>query len=194
MGIVCIASVGLITACGNNDSKDSGKDNSNTVVSKNEETKADSLFKKTFKVSLEDAIKTFETQYTDAVITSIEFVKDFGSYKYSVEGVNDSKEFELKIDSDTKETKAQEETLDQDDANGQKKRNDVLELEKIITPQEAMEKALVETKNKGEVVEWSIDQEAQRTYFEIKIKDGRNEIEVKVSANEGEILSVEKDD
>lgn len=46
----------------------------------------------------------FEIQYTDAVITSIEFDKDFGSYKYIVEGVNDFKEFELKIDSDTKET------------------------------------------------------------------------------------------
>lgn len=40
---------------------------------------------------------------------------------------------------------------------GQKKRNVILDLEKIITLQEAMEKALVETNNKGEVVEWSID-------------------------------------
>lgn len=77
---------------------------------------------------------------------------------------------------------------------GQKKRNDVLDLEKIITLQEVMEKALVEKNNKGEVVEWSIDQEAKRTYFEMKIKDDRNEIEVKVSANEGEVLSVKKDD
>lgn len=39
-----------------------------------------------------------------------------------------------------------------------------------------------------------VNQEAQRTYFEIKIKKGRNEIEVKVSTNEGDVLSVKKDD
>lgn len=44
--IICISSVGIITACGNNDIKHSGKDKSNTLVSKMKKLKQMAFLKK----------------------------------------------------------------------------------------------------------------------------------------------------
>lgn len=173
-GIACIASIGLLAAC----------DNDATA----------GISDKTFKVSLNEAVQVFKDKHPNAVITSINFDKDFGVYKYDIEGVDDSKEYEINVDATSKEIKEKEEKLDREDANGQKKKNEALDLAKIITPQEAMKAALTEMNNKGSAVEWSMAQELQNTYYSIQMKDGRNETEVNVSAVDGKILSVEADE
>ncbi|WP_369900015.1 PepSY domain-containing protein [Bacillus manliponensis] len=172
-GMTCLASVGLLAACDNDAAAD--------------------ISKETYKISVHEAIEIFEEKHPNAAITSINFDKDFGKYRYDIEGVDDSKEYEISVDATSKDIKEKEEKLDREDANGQKKRNEALNLEKIITPQEAMQAALIEMNNKGNAVEWSMEQELQNTYYSVQVKDGRTETEVNVSAADGKILSVEAD-
>lgn len=172
-GIVCLAGVGLLASCDNDATAD--------------------ISKETFKISLNEAVEIFEEKHPNAAITSINFDKDFGEYRYDIEGVDNSKEYEISVDATSKDLKEKEEKLDREDANGQKERNEALNLEKIISPQEAMKAALAEMNNKGNAVEWSIEQELQNTYYSVQVKDGRTETEVNVSATDGKILSVETD-
>ncbi len=50
------------------------------------------------KVSAARAIELFQDKYPDTAITSLELDSDWGSYFYKIEGVDDQKEYEARID------------------------------------------------------------------------------------------------
>ena len=153
------------------------------------------LLNQEFKVSLDDAIQLFSKEHPDVAITSIEFDTNFGAYGYKIEGVDDAKEYELFIDADTKEiSKQKEERLDSEDANGAARKNDALLLDNIISPQKAMEAAFSEANKQGDITEWKLSQEVQKTFYEVTIKNGSNETEVKIDSVSGDILQTEQDD
>ncbi|MBC9788205.1 MULTISPECIES: PepSY domain-containing protein [Carnobacterium] len=206
LGMISIATVALLGACGNGNTKETSTNNNNQATSSSQvassttesspsTTSTSSLLNQEFKVSLDDAIQLFSKEHPDVAITSIEFDTNFGAYGYKIEGVDDAKEYELFIDADTKEiSKQKEERLDSEDANGAARKNDALLLDNIISPQKAMEAAFSEANKQGDVTEWKLSQEVQKTFYEVTIKNGSNETEVKIDSVSGDILQTEQDD
>lgn len=179
--------------------KDSSKnDKDKEVVSSASESNSSiiyDLINQEFEVSLDDAIQLVLDEHPDVVITSIEFNKNLGAYGYEIEAVDDVKEFELFIDANTKEIKKQkEELLDFEDRNGIAKKNDVLLLDNIISPEQAMEIAYSEVNKKGEVTEWELSKKNHNVYYEVIIKNNSNETEVKIDSVNGYILQTKQGD
>lgn len=133
----------------------------------------------TFSVSLEDAIDRFyETFGSEEInIDEIQFDRDNGRFVYEFEGWDGEYEYELDIDAETGEIIQQE----QDEADDSE---DILELDGIITPQEAMESAL-DASGSGYVEEWDLEVEDGRTIYDIDIEEGEDQ---KVDAQTGEVL------
>lgn len=205
IGMISIAAAALLGACGNGNTKDTSTNSndqatssSQVVSSANESSlstaSTSSLLDQEFKVSLDEAIQLYSKEHPDAAITSIEFDKRLGAYGYKIEGVDDSKEYELFIDADTKKmSKQREERLDSEDANGVAKKNDALLLDNIISPQEAMEAAFSEASNQGDITEWKLNQEIQKTFYEVTVKNRLNETEIKIDSVNGTVLQTERD-
>lgn len=144
--------------------------------------------------SVEDVIAIYQEQFPDTDITSIQLEKELSGFVYKVEGVDDDNEYELKINAETKEVvKDKTEKLDLDEQGGSKRNSDKLDLEGIISLDEAT-KIAEEKAGTGQAVEWDLDRELTTTYWEVKVKDGTNEIQVKLDAKTGDILEIEQDD
>lgn len=145
------------------------------------------------KVSVDEAIKIFQETYSDADITSLELDTSFGNYFYKVEGVNDEKEVEIRIDGATKKVeKEREEMLDADDRNGVK-REEKLNLANLLSIEKAAEIAET-TVGAGEATDWDLDKELNITYWEVTVVDGNQETNVKLNAQSGEVIETEIDD
>lgn len=133
----------------------------------------------TFSVSLDDAIDQFYETFgsEDINISEIQFNYDDGRYLYEFEGWDGQYEYELDIDAETGEIVQQEQ--DDDDDSG-----DILDLEGIISPEEAMEAAL-DASGSGYVEEWGLEVEDGRTIYDIDVEGGSDQ---QVDAQTGDVL------
>ncbi|WP_375178639.1 PepSY domain-containing protein [Enterococcus rotai] len=146
------------------------------------------------KVSVEDAIKAYNEAYPNTSITSLDLDPSFGIYYYEVKGVDDSKEYEVKINAETGELKKErEETLDQDEQNGVEKKNEALELKDILSIED-VSKIAEDSVGEGTANEWSLERDLSLTYWEVKVQTSNKEITVKINAQTGDILEKELDD
>ncbi|GGC90853.1 PepSY domain-containing protein [Enterococcus wangshanyuanii] len=174
-------------ACANNSGTTTGTNNTET---KNE-TRSDAETRlETIKISLPDAIAAFEEIYPNAAITSIDLEDSLESYSYKIQGIEGTKEFDIRVDADSGEvTKEREETVDRDDQGEDK----ALDLKDLISLEEATEIAEGTVKD-GEAIEWSLENELATTYWEITIKTGLlSENTVKINAQTGDVLEQEQD-
>lgn len=132
-----------------------------------------------FAVSLDDAIDLFYETFgsEDINIEEIQFERDDNRFVYEFEGWDESNEYELDIDAETGDIIKQEQD-DNDDT------EDILDLEGIISPQEAMDIAL-EAAGSGYVEEWKLEVEDGRTIYEIDIEEGDDQ---EVDAQTGDVL------
>lgn len=143
------------------------------------------------KVSTQDAIQRYQEVYPDTDITSISLEYKLGNPLYQIEGVDDTKEYELSINADTSEIVQQkDENLDNDDQN--KRQEDALQLDGILSADEVAE--IAQSNAQGRVEEMELTKDLGTTYWEVKLKDGRNETELKIDAQSGDILEQEQDD
>lgn len=192
IGIISTAIVVILGACGN--MKDTSTNNNKATFS-SQTMSTSSLLNQDFKISLDDAIQLFSKELPDVAITSIEFDKSFGNYGYKIEGVDEIKEYEIFVDADTKEkSKQREERLDAEDANGVARKNNALLLDNIISPEKAMKIAFSEIKKKGDIIDWKLSQEMQKTYYEVTVKNRLSKTEVKIDSVSGAVLKIEQDD
>lgn len=131
-----------------------------------------------FEVSLFDAIDLFYDTFgsQDINIEEIEFDSDGNRYYYEFEGWDGEYEYELEIDAETGELLQQEMELDSET-------DDILDLDGIITPQEAMSIAL-EAAGDGYVEEWELEVEDGRTIYDIDIEGARDH---EVDAHSGDV-------
>ncbi|OTP34497.1 lipoprotein [Enterococcus faecalis] len=145
-------------------------------------------------VSLEKVTTAFEKKYPEAKITSLQLDTDFGRYFYEIEGVDQQKEYQVEVNAETGEfTKEKVETLDADEQNGIKMQEEALDLTKIISREQAT--TLAEKAAKvGQATDWKLEKELGITYWEVKVKEGQQKIEVKIDAHSGKILTTERDD
>ncbi|MCA5014172.1 MULTISPECIES: PepSY domain-containing protein [unclassified Enterococcus] len=174
-------------ACANNNKTETGTSNLET---KNETSTAVGSRLETIKISLPDAIAAFEEIYPSAAITSIDLEDSLGSYSYKIQGIEGTKEFDIRVDADSGEvTKEREEKVDRDDQG----EDNALDLKDLISLEEATEIAEGTVKD-GEAIEWSLEKELATTYWEITIKTGLlSENTVKINAQTGDVLEQEQD-
>lgn len=145
-------------------------------------------------VSLEKVTTAFEKKYPEAKITSLQLDTDFGRYFYEIEGVDQQKEYQVEVNAETGEfTKEKVETLDADEQNGVKMQEEALDLTNIISREQATTLAEKEAKV-GQATDWKLEKELGITYWEVKVKEGQQKIEVKIDTHSGKILTTERDD
>lgn len=133
----------------------------------------------TFAVSLDDAIDLFYETFgsEDINIEEIQFERDGNRFVYEFEGWDESNEYELDIDAETGDIIKQEQDDNEDT-------EDILDLDGIISPEEAMDIAL-EAAGSGYVEEWKLEVEDGRTVYEIDIEEGDDQ---EVDAHTGDVL------
>lgn len=138
---------------------------------------------KKFDVSMEQAVDKFKETFPDAKITSVGIDNDSNSYVYQIEGFNDTNEVEVNVDAMTGEIVKQD-TDDRDDEID----DDVLDLEGIVTPQEAMKTAL-EKVGSGYAKEWSLDSKNGKVYYEVDIEGSdKDNDDVHIDAITGDFI------
>lgn len=168
---------------------------SSTETSSSVQQEATTISEKTsaVAVSLEKVTTAFEKKYPEAKITSLQLDTDFGRYFYEIEGVDQQKEYQVEVNAETGEfTKEKVETLDADEQNGVKMQEEALDLTNIISREQATTLAEKEAKV-GQATDWKLEKELGITYWEVKVKEGQQKIEVKIDAHSGEILTTERD-
>ena len=168
---------------------------STTETSSSVQQEATTISEKTsaVAVSLEKVTTAFEKKYPEAKITSLQLDTDFGRYFYEIEGVKQKKEYQVEVNAETGEfTKEKVETLDADEQNGVKMQEEALDLTNIISREQATTLAEKEAKV-GQATDWKLEKELGITYWEVKVKEGQQKIEVKIDAHSGEILTTERD-
>ncbi|MUO23081.1 peptidase propeptide and YPEB domain protein [Enterococcus faecalis] len=177
-----------------NEQKETAISTSETSSSVQQEATTTSEKTSAVAVSLEKVTTAFEKKYPEAKITSLQLDTDFGRYFYEIEGVDQQKEYQVEVNAETGEfTKEKVETLDADEQNGVKMQEEALDLTNIISREQATTLAEKEAKV-GQATDWKLDKELGITYWEVKVKEGQQKIEVKIDAHSGKILTTERDD
>ena len=199
-GASALALAAILTACGGENAQQAKEDaksaanNTEAAVTEevdkakdNVEEKIDDLKtgieEKDFAISLDDAVAKFKEAFDDdsIEISSIELDEDDGKYTYDIEGFKENKEYEASIDAESGEVLAKEE--ENDDDNDDMDDDVAIDFTKIISPKDAMAKAL--ENNTGYVKSYEIDHDDDRIVYEIDIEDGDD---VELDAESGDIL------
>ncbi|HAB8811403.1 TPA_asm: hypothetical protein GYS95_14370 [Listeria monocytogenes] len=198
---------GALSACSFNDdnnpssnnssSNESGSESGNEAQVANEgnseSVSEDGLQNKNFDMSYEDAVDAVKNKHNDAEISSIELEKSLGRYVYTVDGISNDNEYEMKFNAETNEQLSDEtDRLDQEDAGGAEKENEKLNLNGIKTPREAMDKAV--SQQTGDVISWNIERELDTTYYEVTVNHDNQKYDIKLNAKTLEVLQTEQDD
>ena len=200
-GASAIALAAVLTSCGGENAqqaKDDVKDaanNTEAAVTKevdetkeNVEEKIDDLKTgiedKEFAISLDDAVAKFKETFTEEGIevSGVELDEDDGKYAYDIQGFKENKEYEVKIDAESGEVLAKEE--ENDDDNDDLDDDVAIDFEKILSPKDAMAKAL--ENNKGYVKSYELDHNDDgKLVYEIDVEDGDD---VELDAETGDII------
>lgn len=200
-GASALALAAVLTACGGEnaqqakeDVKDAANNTEAAVTEEINETKDDveekiddlktGIEEKEFAISLDDAVAKFKETFPEEgiEISGVELDEDDGKYAYDIQGFKENKEYEVKIDAETGDILAQEEEVDDD--NDDLDDDIAIDFATIITPQEAMTKAL--ENNTGYVKSYELDHNDDgRLVYEIDIEDGDD---VELDAETGDII------
>ena len=192
MSLSAAVLVGCTTTTDNTTNQSSTTITSTTTSEGN--TSLDSTENAMTTMSWQDAVAVFQEKFPDTSITSISFDTSFGKWYYDIEGINDTTEFELRIDPATGETSREEQqTLDKDEQNAAYRESEALDLEGVISIEEASQIAL-DAVGSGEVTDLDLERELSVTYWKVTIEDRRKEYEVSIDARTKEVLTTERDD
>lgn len=117
----------------------------------------------TFDVSLEDAVQTFLDNFgVDVNIDEIDFDEDSNTYTYEISGWDANNEYDMEIDATTGDIIQQE--SDTEENNDE---TDVINVDNIISPQEAMDIAEQELGADTVIDGWTIEVDDGITVYEI---------------------------
>lgn len=139
------------------------------------------------KLDEQAAVKKFNQKYANAKVEEITLESHFKKYRYEITGFDNSKEYTVEINAKTgKILKSESERLDKND------QNTALDLSKLISRKKAT-KAAEKAAKKGQAQEWTLESENGQAIWEITVVNGRQKVDVKVNANNGNVLNVEQD-
>lgn len=138
-------------------------------------------------ISQSDAINKFNERYGSKSLKEIELKHKNNKYIYEIEGFDSAKEYEVKIDATTgKILKAKSEKFDE---NG---KEDALDLNELINRDDATQ--IAQSKVPGQAVKWSLEMDDKQPVWEVELKDGKKEAQIKIDAKTQKILKTEVDD
>lgn len=159
--------------------------NSESAVSK--QSRKDNI---QIKLSQQEAIDKFNQQFNNKKIKSIELSREGKQYYYEIEGFDSSNEYSVNINAESGQLgHVHSEKLDHDDHNQK-----ALALRGAISRDDASR--IAEEHVKGTSEEWKLEQDEDtgKTYWEVTVKNGHQETDVKINAHTREIISTEHDD
>lgn len=159
--------------------------NSESAVSK--QSRKDNI---QIKLSQQEAIDKFNQQFNNKKIKSIELSREGKQYYYEIEGFDSSNEYSVNINAESGQLgHVHSEKLDHDDRNQK-----ALALRGAISRDDASR--IAEEHVKGTSEEWKLEQDEDtgKTYWEVTVKNGHQETDVKINAHSREIISTEHDD
>ncbi|PMB84357.1 hypothetical protein CJ205_06105 [Dolosicoccus paucivorans] len=147
-------------------------------------------------ISFEDALKVYKEKYPDTDLESVKLKQDKGRWIYDFDGIDDMSEYSLKIDAETKEIiKEKVKELDKDEQNGVEREKEKINLDGIVSKEEAEKIAKEEAgADAGEIEKWELDRDGELTVWEIKFKNAGTETKVKIDAHDKKVLKVDLDD
>ena len=130
----------------------------------------------------------------DGTVTEVELERKLTGAIYEVEIKKDGFEYDLDLDAVTgKVLKKDKSTDDDDDQENLENNSTKIDSNEVtITKEAAIKIALKETA--GTVTDVELETEDAQTFYDIEIVDGSKEVEVKVDAITGVVLTVEQDD
>lgn len=159
--------------------------NSESAVSK--QSRKDNI---QIKLSQQEAIDKFNQQFNNKKIKSIELSREGKQYYYEIEGFDSSNEYSVNINAESGQLgHVHSEKLDHDDRNQK-----ALALRGAISRDDASR--IAEEHVKGTSEEWKLEQDEDtgKTYWDVTVKNGHQETDVKINAHTREIISTEHDD
>lgn len=159
--------------------------NSESAVSK--QSRKDNI---QIKLSQQEAIDKFNQQFNNKKIKSIELSREGKQYYYEIEGFDSSNEYSVNINAESGQIgHVHSEKLDHDDRNQK-----ALALRGAISRDDASR--IAEEHVKGTSEEWKLEQDEDtgKTYWDVTVKNGHQETDVKINAHTREIISTEHDD
>lgn len=159
--------------------------NSESAMSK--QTQKDNI---QIKLSQQEAIDKFHQQFSGKQLKSIELNREGKHYLYEIEGFDSNNEYSVNINAETGQIgHVHSEKLDHDDRNQK-----ALDFKGTISRDDASR--IAEEHVKGTSEEWKLEQDEDtgKTYWEVKVKNGHQETEVKINAHTKEVISTEHDD
>lgn len=159
--------------------------NSESAMSK--QTQKDNI---QIKLSQQEAIDKFHRQFSGKQLKSIELNREGKHYLYEIEGFDSNNEYSVNINAETGQIgHVHSEKLDHDDRNQK-----ALDFKGTISRDDASR--IAEEHIKGTSEEWKLEQDEDtgKTYWEVKVKNGHQETEVKINAHTKEVISTEHDD
>lgn len=209
---ICIAllSIFIISGCSNSKTNDDTKKSSQTIENTNTSQSSSTTSQSSSQITssqtssdqgissinmtIDEAQKIFEKEYPNSSITAIDVDSSFGTYYFNIEGVDDNKEYELKINTSNSDvSKEREESLDPDEQNGVKRKNEAIDFSTLKPLKEIIE--IAEPLFEGSIAtDADLEKEVGVTYWEIKLKNESQEMEVKIDATDGKILEKSMDD
>lgn len=146
----------------------------------------------TKQLSLDEIIDLYQKNKPDTDITGVEIESRMNNLIYEVKGMDNKKEYKLTF-SETGELQGQEEeVLDADERNENERNNEKLDLDKLLSLNKINEIAKKEVN--GTIVEWSLERELSKTYWEVKVDKNGKETDISIDAQSGNVLEVEVDD
>lgn len=158
--------------------------NSESAMSK--QTQKDNI---QIKLSQQEAIDKFHQQFSGKQLKSIELNREGKHYLYEIEGFDSNNEYSVNINAETGQIgHVHSEKLDHDDRNQK-----ALDFKGTISRDDASR--IAEEHIKGTSEEWKLEQDEDtgKTYWEVKVKNGHQETEVKINAHTKEVISTEHD-
>ena len=159
--------------------------NSESAMSK--QTQKDNI---QIKLSQQEAIDKVHQQFSGKQLKSIELNREGKHYLYEIEGFDSNNEYSVNINAETGQIgHVHSEKLDHDDRNQK-----ALDFKGTISRDDASR--IAEEHIKGTSEEWKLEQDEDtgKTYWEVKVKNGHQETEVKINAHTKEVISTEHDD
>lgn len=132
-----------------------------------------------FPVTMEQAVQIFYDTFGENInIDQIELDEDIRGYEYAISGWDDANEYDIDIDAHSGEIRDQETDADNDND------DDIINLENVMTPQEAMDIATADA-GVDFVKEWTLEVDDGITVYEIDLEGADD---VTINAETGDIV------
>lgn len=195
--------VGALTACSKPAEKNTTPATSSqttTSSSTNSETTKSSIKTKDeqsdlskVKVTVKEVVELYQQAHPDSDITSLELESPLGALVYKVEGMDDEQEYEMVIDAMNKKVeKNHSEKLDRNEKGGTERKEEALDVKNLISVDKAISIA-ESAAGFGKATELSLDKELSITFWDVTVKEGMKEMEIKLNAQTGDVVESKKD-